>query len=120
MDQTASFQTPGFTRTKGVPRPAASYRAARRNSVKAARMLPHWRLVVAEDANKSANLYGRAVTANGAREAAAKALVGNRAGIPALVTADAMLTFYRGEKQTRVVRRIIRDLEVQVRSAGRK
>lgn len=101
-------------RTKGVPRHRNDYRARRRNVAKAAGMLPQWRESVAHAANMSANIVGRANQANGAREAAAKALVGNRAGRADIVVAEAMLIFYRGEKQTRVVRRIIRDLEKQI------
>lgn len=108
------------TRTTKNPRARSTYRAARRNAAKAARKLPEWREAIAHEANVRANLHGRYNQANGAREAAAKALIGNRAGRPDIVAAEAMLAFYRGERRTRTINRIIRDLEVQVRSAERK
>lgn len=106
-------------RNAKTPRAASSYRGARRNAAKAARMLPEWRTVIAHDANVKANLVGRQNQANAAREAAAKALVNNREMRPDIVAGVAMLEFYRGEKRTRSISRIIRDLEVQVRAVGR-
>lgn len=102
-----------IARKKGTPRHPDTYRAQRRNAIKKARMLPQWRAVIAFEANKAANLHGRAVQANAAREAAAKALIGNRQGRPDIVAAESMLIFYRGEPRTRVVNRIIRSLERQ-------
>lgn len=100
--------------TSKGPRPAVSYRGARRNATKAARMLPVWRATVSDEAEVRAHISARAVQANNAREAAAKALINNRAGRPDLVMATAYLEFYRGEKQSRVVSRIVRDLERQL------
>lgn len=100
------------------PRAATSYRGHVRNTWKAARRLPEWRERVATIANQNANLSGREAQANSAREAAAKALHvhGAEAGLPRhVVVASAMLSFYRKEKQTRPMARIIRDLERQVR-----
>lgn len=100
--------------TKG-PRAADSYRGHVRNTWKAARRLPKWREKAAAIANQNANLAGREVQANGAREAAAKAIQ-QEAGLPRhVVVASAMLKFYRAEKYTRPVARIVRDLERQVR-----
>lgn len=105
-------------KTKG-PRAATSYRGHVRNTWKAARRLPEWREKAAAIANQNANLAGRKAQANGAREAAAKAILANNAshfGLPRRVVVDsAMLEFYRGKKLTRPVNRIIRDLERQVR-----
>lgn len=102
------------------PRPASSYRAARRNHVKAARGLQAWREYTAVYANQAANIHGRHATANGAREVAAKALVDAAVKFPGLrhdvVVASAQLAYYREQKQTRPVRRIIRALERQVRA----
>ncbi len=96
-------------------RSADTYRGALRNAARSARRLPEWRETVAQGANMEANIVGRANQANAAREAAAKALVGNISGAPRQsVIANAMLEFYRGEKRTRVVSRIVRDLERQV------
>lgn len=102
------------------PRPRTDYRAVRRNAAKAARKLPEWRESVADAANEKAGLEGRANQANAAREAAAKALVDatHTSGVPRhALAASAMLAFYRQEKQTRPVGRIVRELERQVRSA---
>ncbi|WP_448043760.1 hypothetical protein [Bradyrhizobium liaoningense] len=104
------------------PRPASSYRAARRNHVKTHRQLPAWRNVTAAYANQIADIAGRRTMANGAREAAAKALadtvtrdMGLRQDV---VAADAMLSFYDKQKRTRSVNRIIRSLEAQIRAAA--
>ncbi len=59
---------PPLTKGKG-PRPAASYRAARRNHVKAHRQLSAWRQFTAAHANQVADIAGRQVVSNGAREA---------------------------------------------------
>lgn len=99
-------------------RDAETYRGARRNAARAERGFPQWRMTVAFGANKQAGLNARVAVANGAREAASKALTAGVKGLPAyVVTAQAMLDFYRGEKRTRPVNRIIRDLERQVRAA---
>lgn len=104
------------------PRKAATYRAARRNHVKSHGMLPMWRQFTAAHANERAGLKARAVVANGAREAASKALVdsmlrdtGARRDV---IVATAMLDHYRQQKRTRPVNRIIRELERQIRQAG--
>jgi hypothetical protein len=104
-----------------TPHARATYRAARRNAVRKARGLSSWRAVVAATANQRAGIDARAVVANGAREVAARAFIeargkGYRA---ACAVASAMLDYYRGlTGQTRPVRRIIRDLETQVRVAA--
>jgi hypothetical protein len=106
-------------RTGDGPRKRTDYRAVRRNAAKAARKLPEWRASVADAANQVANLAARQSQANGAREAAAKALVDatHTSGTPRhVLAASAMLHFYRGEKQTRAVSRIVKELERQVRS----
>jgi hypothetical protein len=70
-------------------------------------------------ANEKANLAGRQVQANGAREAGSRALIeaqSNPRGLPGhIVHASVVLEFYRAEKRTRVVNRIIAGLEKQVR-----
>jgi hypothetical protein len=110
------------TTVKKGPRAAETYRGHVRNTWKAARRLPEWREKAAAIANQNANLAGRAAQANAAREAAAAALVQENVrqtglGRDVLAT-SAMLAFYRGEKRTRPVNRIIRELKRQVRSAG--
>lgn len=108
------------THVAGEPRAAETYRGHVRNTWKAARRLPEWRESVADAANTKANLEGRANQANAAREAAAKALVDatHTSGVPRhTLAASAMLDFYRGEKQTRPVGRIVRELERQCRGA---
>lgn len=112
---------PPLTKSKG-PRPAASYRAARRNHVKAHRQLPAWRQFTAHFANQRADIQARSVVAIGAREAAAKAVVDENAlikGLPQHVIAlGAMVDYYHNiDKQTRPVRRILRDLGAQIRAA---
>lgn len=98
------------------PRAATSYRGHVRNTWKAARRLPEWREQAAAIANQNTNLAGRSAQANGAREAAAKAMAGAEMGLPRdVVVASAMLDFYRKEKHARPVNRIIRALERQVR-----
>lgn len=108
------------TTTKKGPRAADSYRGARRNSWKAARRLPEWRQHAHEIANWKAELAERAVVANGAREAAAKAMVNEAtqtAGVRRdVVIASAMLDYYCTCQRTRPVSRIIRGLEKQVRT----
>jgi hypothetical protein len=103
------------------PRPASSYRAARRNLVKSHRALPHWRNITAAHANNEAKIGERAAMANGAREAAAKAIADEairETGLrPQTIGAAAMLQFYREQPRTRPVNRIIRDLERQIRAA---
>lgn len=106
-------------------RSASTYRGARRNEARRDRGLPRqdhglrkWREGRhAETANIHADLRARMLQANSAREAVAKAMVlaGPLAG-PGVAT-HAFLTFYRGEKRTRVVNRIIRDLERSSRAA---
>ena len=102
---------------KKGPRAASSYRGARRNAAKALRRLPEWRDQAANVANQKANLYGRSLQANMAREVAAKAVASGQFGLPHVLAAAAMLNFYCGEKQTRSISRIVRDLQKQVRSA---
>lgn len=114
---------PPVVKQKG-PRPAASYRAMRRNHVKAHRQLPAWRSITAAYANQKANIAGRQALANGAREAAAKALAEENVRSTGLrqdvVAASAMLEFYRDVKHPgRAVNRIIRSLESQIRAVGR-
>jgi hypothetical protein len=107
------------TKVAGRPRPRTDYRAVRRNAAKAARKLPEWRESVSDAANERAGLAARQNQANGAREAAAKALVDatHTSGTPRhVLAASAMLAFYRTEKQTRAVSRIVRELERQVRA----
>ena len=100
------------------PRPGASYRASRRNHVKAHRQLPAWRQFTAAHANQVADIAGRQVVANGAREAASKAIVEANAhttGLPQNVVAlGALVDFYRDQKHTRPVRRILRELAGQL------
>lgn len=94
------------------PRHASTYRGARRNHyvTPAARRTRFYGWNAWEVANAKAHLHSRAVQANSAREAAAKALVANRSGDSSVTVAGAMLKFYEGEKRTRPVNRIIRDL----------
>ncbi len=109
---------PPIAKGKG-PRPAASYRAARRNHVKAHRQLPAWRRFTAAHANNVADIAGRQVVANGAREAASKAIVEANAhtSLPQHVVAlGAVVDYYREQKQTRPVRRILRELGGQIRA----
>lgn len=102
-------------------RAASSYRGARRNYARDNRALGDWRRsshhVVA--ANFAAKLYDRSVMANAAREAASKAVVeatGN--GHPVAGAAQAaFLAFYKAQKRTRVVGRILRDLGARRRLA---
>ena len=103
-------------------RAASSYRGARRNEVRLLCVLGSWREsgAYADAANTKAKLNERAVQANNAREAASVALV--KHGVlgfhrRADVLVNAFLTFYRNEKRTRVVNRIVRDLERQSRAA---
>jgi hypothetical protein len=105
---------------KKAPRAASSYRGARRNAAKAARGLADWRDRSAYDANMAAGIYARAAVANGAREAAAAALVNNRFGMQEVTAAAAMLRYYctAGVKRTRPVNRIIRELSKHVQSAA--
>lgn len=95
-----------------VPRKAETYRAARRNEARRAGKLAEWRETAYAQANTTAKLVERAGQANAAREAAVKAIVaaGPLGRIEAIAN-DAMLTFYRGEKPTRVVNRIVRTLK---------
>lgn len=104
---------------KKGPRPRSAYRAAVRNTWKAARRLPEFRAKSWRLANARADLAGRAAIANGAREAAAKALANvMQSGLRAeTAIASAMLDFYNGVKRTRPVSRIIRNLEQQLRAA---
>lgn len=110
------------TTTKKGPRKAESYRGHVRNTWKAARRLPEWREKAAAIANQNANLSGRAAQANMAREAATKALIDDNVRQTGLrrdvLATSAMLGFYLGEKRTRPVNRIIRELEKQVRGAA--
>jgi hypothetical protein len=105
-----------------APRASETYRGARRNGARALRKLPEWRAsaVMAIAANDRANLQARRHQANAAREAASKALIQNsvkQLGLRhEIVAASALLQFYRGEKRTRPVNRIIRELERQVRA----
>lgn len=111
---------PPLTKGKG-PRPASSYRAHRRNHVKAHRQLPAWRQFTAGFANQRAKIAERAVVANGAREAAAKAIVeanAHMAGLPQKVIAlAAMGQYYESVERTRPVQRILRELRAQIRVA---
>lgn len=122
MDATTQTAPPAtrLVPAKG-PRPRTDYRAVRRNAAKTARMLLEWRETVAEAANIKANIHIRADQANGAREAAAKALaidnvmhMGLRRDV---MVAFAMLKFYRAERRTRSITRIIRGLEKHVQDA---
>lgn len=108
--------------TKG-PRSASTYRGARRNAARAERLLPRWRAEspYAIAANNRAKIGIRAQLADLARKAAAKALVGNSAGIPSVVTAESYLAFYRKiENPTRAVSRIIRELQSDLRKVARR
>lgn len=110
-------------------RSADTYRAQRRNNARADRKtaraekrpgdLIAWRQTgaFAVRANHAADIQGRAIMANAAREEAAKAAVAQR-HIPASVAAaGALLGFYRRQHRSRVVSRIIRDLERASRAA---
>lgn len=70
-------------------------------------------------ANNAAKITERAVQANAAREAATKAIMSNPGVPPQRIVVHAFLDFYRGEKQTRPVRRIVRDLEQQARQLAK-
>lgn len=104
-------------------RAASTYRGARRNHARANHLFADWRGMNAIVANGNADLQARQVVANGAREAAAKALTDANVLFKGLsrnvVVASALLAYYRGIKRTRPVNRIIRDLEKQVRSTAR-
>lgn len=108
--------------TTKAPRAAASYRGARRNAARAAGGLSEWRTscIAAVHANEKAFLDARRVQANDAREAFSKGVIeaqANPRGLPgSVVGMSAMLDFYRGEKRTRPVNRIIRALEGQLRA----
>lgn len=103
-----------------TPRAAETYRGYRRNNYISLRAgftrFDGWRAWV--PANQKANIVERQTQANRAREAAAKALVGNKEMLPASVVVHAYLDFYRREKPSRVVSRIIRGLEQQARKAA--
>jgi hypothetical protein len=74
MDATTTLAEKGLippARVKGTPRPASSYRAFRRNHVKAARGLKYWGMVTAGHANQVSGIAARQAVANGAREATA-------------------------------------------------
>lgn len=90
-----------------------TYRAFRRNAARKARQLDEWRESAVDQANATARLGARTAQANAAREAAAKAIGDpNNSYLPRdHVASRAMLEFYRGEKQTRAISRIVRDLE---------
>lgn len=94
------------------PRKAETYRAFRRNEARRAGKLAEWRETAYAQANSEAKLVDRAAQANAAREVAVKAIVaaGPLGRIDAVAN-DAMLKFYRGEKPTRVVNRIVRTLK---------
>lgn len=104
-----------------TPRVAASYRGARRNAARAAGGLSEWRrtCIAAVSANEKAYLPARQVQANDAREAFSKGVIeaqANPKGLPgSVVGLSAMLDFYRSEKRTRPVNRIIRSLQGQLR-----
>jgi hypothetical protein len=104
---------------KKGPRPRSAYRAAVRNTWKAARRLAEFREQSWRLANARADLAGRAVIANGARETASKALAGvMQSGLRRdTAVASAMLDFYSSVKRTRPVSRIIRQIEQQLRAA---
>lgn len=112
-----------MTKTKG-PRAASTYRGARRNHWKQHRALNPAARVWDQThvANNKAHLAARQTQANNAREAAAKALVkenSQHTGLRReLIVSSALLTFYRGERPTRPVSRIIRHLEAQNRKAA--
>lgn len=93
-------------------RSALTYRCFRRNAARNARQLDEWRESAAAQANQTARLPARAMQANAAREAAARAM--NDPVLKHLprdqVATEAMREFYRGEKQTRAITRIIREL----------
>lgn len=97
---------------------ATASKGARRNAAKKAGKLAIWRDNIAVIANHRANLDGRRAQANGAREAAAKAISSGVFGLPHLLAAAAMLRFYSLEKSTRAISRIKRDLQVQVQVRG--
>jgi len=118
-DFLAAF-APTPTRDKKQPRKAGDYRADRRNAAKGARLLPLWRNFIAGAANVKAKIVQREALANGAREAAAAAIVANTAGGLAHVVASvAMLEYYRAERSSwgRAVGRITAGLERDVRAA---
>jgi hypothetical protein len=106
-----------------TPRESSSYRGARRNAARADGGIVEWSrsCLMAIAANDKAHLGARQVQANSAREAAAKAVVeamANPRGLTgSIVGVLAMLDFYRGEKHTRPVNRIIRSLQVPVRGS---
>lgn len=95
-------------------RDSSTYRGARRNYARRHGELGTWRAsaMYVTAANYAAKLYARAVQANAAREAAAKAIVANVTGAPlASVIQAAYAAFYAAAKRTRAVNRILRDLK---------
>jgi hypothetical protein len=109
-------------------RSASSYRGARRNEhhrraslLKGSErktFLSDEREVRANQANAVAHLGQRTMQARAAREAAARALAGDQHSPPANVMNHALLDFYRGQKPTRPVTRIVRQLERAVAKAA--
>jgi hypothetical protein len=89
-------------------RSAGTYRGARRNKMRATKLLQNWRHQGHDiAANQAAKINERASMANDARKSASIALVaaGSMAG-PAVVN-FAFLYFYSAQKRNRVVNRII-------------
>lgn len=96
-------------------RPAGTYRGFRRNVLRAAGNLRHWRsLGVTEQANEKAKLPERAKQCEQARMAMSKAVVGSpfrKAGV------EALQKFWFTQMPTRVVSRILRGLKAELRAA---
>lgn len=91
-------------------RTAASYRGARRNVLRAAGNLRHWRnLGAAEQANDCAHLRDRAATCYEARRRVAAA--------PRSARIVTLIEFWNDRFRTRVVSRILRGLQAQVQAS---